>query len=493
MASRKKKKAPKKCDWCGRSLAGLDVHRRGKKLYCSLQCVKEVETKQALLDLAIRRAEAEETTVAPAAAPVPAPPPPPMPPPPPAPAAGGPPPSAPGAAPGPRSWEHPAVLVLLGLLAALVVALAIVAGEYARQKRYVKMLKGKVVDYMAVERQAAAENGRLRIDYPAGGAVIPTRKIPVSGAAPANAVLLLFVNGEYRQTVRATGEGRFIFPDAALSAGADSLRVEGVAGGKRYSQAVAVECRPPAPAPGPAGVTYASADSNNFTRGDVRRPWVALTFDGGADSRECARILDTLKSRQVRATIFLTGEFLGRYAALVRRMAAEGHEIANHTDGHPHLTMWEEEHTHRTRPEITPAFVCDQLDRLKQKLARLGVPMVPLWRAPYGETNPLINAWARSCGYRHAGWTQGTTWSTNLDTNDWVPDSTHAGYFTSDQIVEKILNFGKNGPYGLNGGIVLMHLGTQRPERAWMVNKLGYLIDQLKGRGYKLVKISEMM
>ncbi len=63
---------------------------------------------------------------------------------------------------------------------------------------------------------------------------------------------------------------------------------------------------------------------------------VYLTFDDGPDPRWTPRILDILAQANVRATFFLVGRLAVRHPALVRRLAAEGHEAGNHTWSHRH-------------------------------------------------------------------------------------------------------------------------------------------------------------
>ncbi|MFQ5973301.1 MAG: polysaccharide deacetylase family protein [Alphaproteobacteria bacterium] len=57
---------------------------------------------------------------------------------------------------------------------------------------------------------------------------------------------------------------------------------------------------------------------------------VSLTFDDGP-SRYTDTVLDILAERGVRATFFVMGRQVEKFPQTVRRMAAEGHEIGNHT------------------------------------------------------------------------------------------------------------------------------------------------------------------
>lgn len=63
---------------------------------------------------------------------------------------------------------------------------------------------------------------------------------------------------------------------------------------------------------------------------------VYLTFDDGPDPQWTPRILDILAEAAVPATFFLVGQLTVRHPALVRRLAAEGHEAGNHTWSHRH-------------------------------------------------------------------------------------------------------------------------------------------------------------
>lgn len=61
---------------------------------------------------------------------------------------------------------------------------------------------------------------------------------------------------------------------------------------------------------------------------------VALTFDDGPDPDHTPRLLEILAEHSARATFFLVGERAERHPELVRRIAAEGHTLGNHTYSH---------------------------------------------------------------------------------------------------------------------------------------------------------------
>ena len=108
--------------------------------------------------------------------------------------------------------------------------------------------------------------------------------------------------------------------------------------------------------------------------------------------------------------------------------------------------------------------------------------MTALWRAPFGEVNDELLRWAAAAGWSHVGWTRDDSGGRHtLDSLDWVAERSSRNYLTSEQIAARILSFGAGGA-GLNGGIVLMHLSTNREDPG--VTRLGELIDSLRESGY---------
>ncbi len=228
-------------------------------------------------------------------------------------------------------------------------------------------------------------------------------------------------------------------------------------------------------------------------RGDTTVRQLAFTFDGGSEANAASDILDSLRARNVRATIFLTGQFIRLHPEWVRRMVADGHEIGNHLDTHPHLTTYERNRRQETLPAVTREFLLGQLHRAAESFRGLtGRPMAPLWRAPYGEHNAEIRAWAGEAGYRHISWTRGAGTAEDLDTRDWVADRTSRSYRSREEIAARILEFGNGRAEGLNGGIVLMHLGTnRRTDRPHEM--LPDVLRTLQVQGYRLVTISQLL
>ncbi|MFQ5681241.1 MAG: polysaccharide deacetylase family protein, partial [Candidatus Omnitrophota bacterium] len=69
-------------------------------------------------------------------------------------------------------------------------------------------------------------------------------------------------------------------------------------------------------------------------RNHIEDKVVALTFDDGPSPLWTPKILDELRRLDIKATFFMIGEQVEKYPEVARRVAAEGHEIENHSYDH---------------------------------------------------------------------------------------------------------------------------------------------------------------
>jgi peptidoglycan/xylan/chitin deacetylase (PgdA/CDA1 family) len=129
---------------------------------------------------------------------------------------------------------------------------------------------------------------------------------------------------------------------------------------------------------------------------------VKLTFDDGPDPTTTPELLDHLAALGLKATFFVLGHRIenqpGR--ALIKRMAAEGHQIGNHSYSHPNLT---ERGSEEIESEIT----------ITEQLIGALDGGVKLFRPPFGFHNELVNDLVKKLGYRMVLW--------NVTSRDWLP------------------------------------------------------------------------
>ena len=235
---------------------------------------------------------------------------------------------------------------------------------------------------------------------------------------------------------------------------------------------------------------FASKKLIDISRGEQKSGELSITFDGG-ETNHAREILGVLKDKGIETTFFLTGLFIYKNPELVLEILRSGHEVGNHTMDHPHLTAFNDTLVHKTLPDVTKQYFLDQIESTARIYKELtGENMAPYWRAPYGEINSELTAWALEAGFVHVGWTRDYKNRKTLDSLDWVTDKEAKIYHTAMEIKDRILDFDTIEP-GLNGAIILMHLGTRRREER-AVSVLGDIIDEVRLKGFNFVKVSRI-
>ena len=102
---------------------------------------------------------------------------------------------------------------------------------------------------------------------------------------------------------------------------------------------------------------------------------IYLTFDCGYENGNTPTILDALQKHQAPATFFVVGNFLSDQPDLVKRMAAEGHIVGNHTWSHPDMS----------KISTQEAF-SEELNRVSTLYQETtGQEMVKFYRPPQGK------------------------------------------------------------------------------------------------------------
>ena len=194
----------------------------------------------------------------------------------------------------------------------------------------------------------------------------------------------------------------------------------------------------------------------------ANRPAVALTFDAGASSAPTTSMLDTLASRNIRVTFFLTGNWIRTNPDLTRRIVADGHEIANHSTSHPDFTT------------ITDAQIQQELNDMAQALRETtGTLPAPYFRPPFGAYNEPVLRTVIGTGYLPIFWT--------LDSLDSVGDPK-----TPEFLVDRLTN--TLTPEKLNGAILLVHCGSQATADA-----LPAILDEFAKRGIIVTTLSQVL
>jgi len=184
---------------------------------------------------------------------------------------------------------------------------------------------------------------------------------------------------------------------------------------------------------------------------------VALSFDAAWGNDDTQRILDILAKHNVKVTFFMTGEWVRKYPEDVKRIAAAGHDLGNHSENHKQMSKLSEE---QCKEEIMKTH-----NRVKELT---GIDM-ELFRPPYGDYNNMVVGVARKCGYYTIQW--------DVDSLDWKD-------YGVDSIIKKCTE-NKNLR---KGSIILLHNGAK-----YTPDALERIILGLKEKGYELVPISQLI
>lgn len=183
---------------------------------------------------------------------------------------------------------------------------------------------------------------------------------------------------------------------------------------------------------------------------------VALTFDDGPGPYT-EELLDFLKQEEVKVTFFVLGTRVDAYPKLIRRMAAEGHEIGNHSNAHNML--------HR----MDLVGVRNEMGKCAEKIEKLLGYRPTVMRCPGGNSSDIVKQYAEEAGIPIAYW--------SVDTLDWKSRD-------KDAILD--IAFGKNGIK--DGSIVLMH-----DIHKTTIPAAKEMILRLKEEGYVFVTTSELI
>ena len=202
-------------------------------------------------------------------------------------------------------------------------------------------------------------------------------------------------------------------------------------------------------------------------RVDTRQPRMAITIDAAYGDTYTLKLLSVLDEFNVKCTFFVTGNWAQAYPEHILDIQSRGHEIANHSFSHPHMTT------------LTPEKMRRQIARCSDAIEAAGASRPVLFRPPYGETNEKLRAVSRSLGCEVIMWT--------IDSHDWDPAYNHQkivrrvtkdigpghiilfhndGKFTPDVLREVI-------PYYQSLGLSLVTVSTLLDEGEYSVDKEG--------------------
>lgn len=183
---------------------------------------------------------------------------------------------------------------------------------------------------------------------------------------------------------------------------------------------------------------------------------IAISFDAAWGIEFTEDILRILRERDIKTTFFLVGFWIDAHPNMLKRIAAEGHEIGNHSTTHPNMATLNEEQ------------IRIELNTTQAKIERLALDRaVKLFRPPFGAYNNRLIAVCNNLGFQVIQW--------DVDSLDWKEYGVEHLY---SQVTKKLRS----------GSIVLF-----RNNAKYITQALPGILDNILERGYRIVPISELV
>ena len=193
------------------------------------------------------------------------------------------------------------------------------------------------------------------------------------------------------------------------------------------------------------------SDMNSLFIGEAANKRLWLTFDEGYENGYTEKILDTLASKGVKATFFITRDYAEKNPGLIKRMISEGHTIGNHSYSHPSL------------PDCSNEDLYNELMLLHNYISKeFGYDMYVM-RPPRGEFSERVLACAKELGYTTVLW--------SFAYRDWLTDDQPDPAAAYEKVTEKTHN----------GAVYLLHAVSKTNTEI-----LPRVIDYWRENGYTI-------
>lgn len=224
-----------------------------------------------------------------------------------------------------------------------------------------------------------------------------------------------------------------------------------------------------------------------INRGDSLKKKIALVFTGHEYAEGGDFIHQSLQRAKVKASFFFTGDFFRNpaFTKTIVDLKNSGHYIAPHSDKHLLYCDWNKRDSLLVTKE---AFTKDLL-RNYSMMSRFGIreEQARYFLPPYEWYNDSIAAWTQQLGFRLINYTPGTRshadYTTDADRN----------YRSSEEIWQSIVQYEQGKPAGLNGFILLMHIGAGPGRSDKFYQRLPELLRYLMEKGYQFQRVDELL
>jgi len=224
-------------------------------------------------------------------------------------------------------------------------------------------------------------------------------------------------------------------------------------------------------------------------RGDSKQKQIALVFTGDEFGDGLSSIAKTLEEQQVKASFYFTGRFYRNkdFQSGIKKLYEQKHLMGMHSDQHLLYADW----TQRNKTLVTKDSLFLDLGHNEDAMMAVGIresDMRKYFIPPYEWWNKETAGWLDKAGYTVFSFTPGT--GSNAD---YTYPEMGKSYKSSETIMNSIKKFNGEKPAGLNGAVLLVHIGTDPRRKDKLYDRLNELINYLKRNGYNFGRIDELL
>jgi endoglucanase len=228
-------------------------------------------------------------------------------------------------------------------------------------------------------------------------------------------------------------------------------------------------------------------DQGAIIRGDVNQKKLSLVFTGDEFADGAKTITNVLKNQKVKASFFLTGRFYRNpnFKSAILQLKKDGHYLGAHSDEHLLYADWND----RQKLLVSRKEFEKDLRNNYAEMQKFGITWddSPYFLPPFEWYNETVTRWAVPFGLQLINFTSGT--GSNAD----YTTPSMKNYQSSETIFKRIKDYEAQDPNGLNGFLLLLHIGTDPERTDKFYNRLNDLIDFLKAKNYQLVSLEQLL
>ena len=237
-----------------------------------------------------------------------------------------------------------------------------------------------------------------------------------------------------------------------------------------------------------------SYSHGGIIRGDSTKKKIALVFTGHEFAEGGSFIANTLQQEKVKASFFFTGDFYydNKKEKLINQLAKAGHFLGNHSQDHLLYCDWNK----RDSLLVDKQQFLNDLLGLSERLVHISDELNDppslskssyYFLPPYEWYNDSIATWCKEYGKQLINYTPGTLSHADYTT---IKDK---NYRSSETIYQSIINYEQKNAAGLNGFILLMHIGAGPDRTDKFYSRLPGLIKYLKAKGYQFQTVAGLL